>query len=64
MTYASRIDTVNRLIGSLQTCEDVEEAIKMYEEAEAHLKECEQIIQSAKGRYEEITKPKGDAVDS
>tara|TARA_B110000046_G_scaffold169754_1_gene189131 strand:+ start:457 stop:669 length:213 start_codon:yes stop_codon:yes gene_type:complete len=55
VTYASRIETVNRLVGSLQTCDDVEEAIKMYEEAETHLSKCEQVIESAKGRYEEIT---------
>lgn len=64
VTYASRIDTVNRLIGSLQTCDDVEEAIKMYEEAETHLKKCEQMIESAKGRYEELTQKKGEAVES
>ena len=47
---------MNRLIDTLGTCDDVEEAMKMYEEAETHLRECECAIESAKGRYEEVTK--------
>lgn len=65
-SYASRIQEINRLTGLLQSCDDVEEAIKIYESAEAHLRECERTLESAKGRYEEIiqNRPNDDKKES
>lgn len=52
--YSDRMRTVDSIITKLRTCDDVDEAINLFESGCEHLKVCKEKIEKAKGRYEEI----------
>lgn len=55
--YSDRISEVETIITKLQTCDDVDDAIKLFETASQHLKQCEQKIEEAQGKFEKIMQP-------
>ena len=50
MTYAERIRVIERSIADIEGSDDVECALALHAKAEAHLRECEAIIERAKGQ--------------
>ena len=54
MTYPEIVRDVERILSSLQSCDDVDNAIKLYEEADLKLKRCEEKIEACKGKVETI----------
>ena len=52
--YSDRMREVDAIITKIRTCDDVDEAIKLFESGCDHLKVCREKIEKAKGRYEEI----------
>ena len=53
--YGALIKTVEETIKKMQSCDDVDEILTMYECASQNLKECEKKLEYAKGRFETIT---------
>ena len=54
MRYADHIREVEKILSKLQTCDDVDDAIKLYEDASTRLKVCEEKVEEAKGRFTEM----------
>lgn len=52
--YSDRVKELEQIISKLQNCEDVDEAVELFEKGSQHILECEKRIQEAKGKYEEI----------
>lgn len=52
--YSDRIKEVEKIVTNLQSCEDVDDAMDLFERGCEHLLKCKEKIESAKGRYEEI----------
>lgn len=55
MKYSERVHEVQSIIKRLQACEDVDDAIRMYEEATEHIRACEKKIEAAQGRFNELS---------
>ena len=55
LTYKQKMDMVEDAVAKLQRSDDVDEAIRLYEKANALLQECEAKIESARGRFAELT---------
>ncbi len=54
-TYTTHMKEVDKLLTKLQACEDVDEALQLFEEANRRIKACEAKIENAKGRFTEMT---------
>ena len=54
MTYSQAIRRVNELVREIESHDDIDEVLQMYEEATAHLNDCEARLQRAQGRFETI----------
>lgn len=53
--YSVLIKTVEETIKKMQSCDDVDEVLKMYEDASQNLKQCEKKLDNAKGKFEKIS---------
>ena len=53
-TYKTQIAEVERIVGRLQTCDDVDEALALYEDAVQRLRRCDDRLKHAMGRFEEL----------
>lgn len=53
--YSVLIKTVEETIKKMQSCDDVDEVLKMYEDASQNLKQCEKKLDNAKGKFERIS---------
>ena len=56
LTYAQRMSAVNTLISRLERCDDVDVALRVYDEAVSHLDACETRVAAAQGKFEELMK--------
>lgn len=54
MKYSERVKTVEHIISELQTCDDVDDAIALFERASEHLKECERKLEHAQGKFNKM----------
>lgn len=55
MKYSERMTSIRQLLLELQKCEDIEDAMQMYENALVHIKACEQKLSDAQGRFSELS---------
>lgn len=53
--YSTRVKVIQTILTRLQTCDDVEDAIQMYEEATQHIQACAAKIRQAEGKFTELT---------
>ena len=58
MTYAGQMNDVEDIVRKLQNCTDVDEAMRMFERGTACLEDCERRIESARGKFSELTQHK------
>ena len=58
MSYKQKMGKVEEAVTKLQGMEDVDEAIQLYESTSELLRQCEETIEKAKGRFEEMTASK------
>lgn len=56
LSYKQKMERVQRAIAELQKSEDIDEAIETYERANELLKQCEAKIESARGKFAELTR--------
>lgn len=63
MKYSDSIKRINEIVNVLQRgCDDVDEAISLFEEGQAQIRSCEEKIEQATGRFQELTRtPETDA---
>tara|TARA_B110000046_G_scaffold164046_1_gene179353 strand:+ start:4621 stop:4821 length:201 start_codon:yes stop_codon:yes gene_type:complete len=54
LKYSDALKRVERVVQMMQTCDDVDEAILMYEEAVKLVQQCQERLDQAQGRFEEI----------
>ena len=54
MTYAARIKMIERLIGEIEHSDDIDEAMRMHDEAQEHLRLCDENIVRAQGKLVEL----------
>lgn len=52
MKYSEHIKKLNSILHKLQTCEDVDEAVDLYQSGCEHLQKCKDKIEKAKGKFE------------
>ena len=57
--YSELVSEVDELMRKMQTCEDVDDALSMYEAALERLTECETRLKRAEGRITEIQNAQG-----
>lgn len=55
MKYSEKMREVAQIIARLKVCDDVDDAVSMFEKANALLSECGEQLERAQGRYVEIT---------
>ena len=53
-SYAERMAAVERIVRKIEGTDDVEEALKLHDEAAKHLDHCQTILESAKGKLEVV----------
>lgn len=53
-TYGTLIKEAEDTIRKLQTCDDVDQALELFELATENLNNCELRIEAAKGKFEKI----------
>lgn len=52
--YSDALKRVESVVQAMQGCEDVDEALTMYEEAIRLVAQCQARLDSAQGKFEEI----------
>lgn len=52
--YSDALKRVESVVKAMQVCEDVDEALTMYEEAIQLVAQCQARLDSAQGKFEEI----------
>ncbi len=53
--YSELTKEVERTIKQLQGCDDVDQAVELFERASTYLSLCEAKLEAAKGKFEKMT---------
>lgn len=51
-TYAANLKKIEQIVKQLQTCDDVDVAVEMYESGQQLISDCKDRIDHAKKKYE------------
>lgn len=63
-TYGSMMHRVATLVGQLDKTDDIDEVIRLYDEAVSCLNACEERLERARGKFAEINAGAGVASDT
>ena len=55
LTYMKLMNEVDEIVRNLQKCNDVDEAMRLFEKGTESLKMCEKRIEAARGKFVELT---------
>ena len=58
MKYSEHMKRLDEIHSKLQHSEDVDEAIKLFEQGEEHIKHCKERIAKAQGTFEKLNASK------
>ena len=61
-TYSDFTRRVSEIVKEMDKNDDVDRALELYEEALSHINECENRLQKARGRFEEINATLGEPI--
>ena len=52
--YSDHIDFVEKAIKRIQSCQDIDEALELFEKASERVQICEKKLEDAKGTFEKL----------
>ena len=55
LKFSVRILEIEKIINQLQTTDDIDDALKLFQQGKEHVEECNKKIIEAQGKFEEIS---------
>tara|TARA_B110000008_G_C16508225_1_gene379056 strand:- start:55 stop:258 length:204 start_codon:yes stop_codon:yes gene_type:complete len=52
--FSERLSEIDKIINKLQTTDDIDDALQLFQQGKQHVEECNRKIIEAQGKFEEI----------